>query len=318
MILIITETTDVSTFKVCEWLLFMKKPFVVINEESSVTVENIQLSAKDTVFTLVIDKEKYCSKNITSVWFRRGGIRLLFNKLDNSLDTDFRKGLTDFMVGEMTIVRDFIMNEFKSKSHIGILGNANKLNVLKVAVNAGLNIPDTLITKNRNELISFMDKYGEVLSKAISENVHISSETANFHYPNSLISRENIDLLPDQFQLTLFQQYIPKKYEIRVFITGDKIYPMAIFSQNNPRTMFDYRNYDLNLKTRSVPFSLTNKVRNQLIFLMQKLNMNSGSIDLIYSSNNKYYFLEINPVGQFGNLSYDCNYYIEKEIAEML
>lgn len=154
MILIVTQTTDISTFKVCEWLLFMQKPFVIINEESSVTVENLQLNAKDISFNLVIDKEKYYSKYITSVWFRRGGIRLLFHKIDNSLDAEFRKGLTDFMVGEMTIVRDFIINEFKSKSHIGILGNTNKLNVLKVALEAGLDIPDTMITKDRSELIS--------------------------------------------------------------------------------------------------------------------------------------------------------------------
>lgn len=318
MILIVTQTTDISTFKVCEWLLFMQKPFVIINEESSVTVENIQLNTKDISFNLIIDKRNYYSKDITSVWFRRGGIRLLFHKIDNSLDEEFRKGLKDFMVDEMTIVRDFIMNEFKAKYHIGNLGNTNKLNVLKVALDVGLNIPDTLITKDRSELVSFMNKHNQVLSKAISENIHISSEIENFHYPNSLISRENIDLLPEKFQLSLFQQYIPKKYEIRVFIAADKMYPMAIFSQNNLRTMIDYRNYDLELKTRCVPITLTDEIRSQLISLMQNLKMNSGSIDLIYSQDNHCYFLEVNPVGQFGNVSYDCNYYIEKEIAEML
>lgn len=318
MILIITETTDISTFKVCEWLLYMQKPFEIINEESHVIVENIQINAQEIEFHITIDNKKYHIDDIKSVWFRRGGIRLLFNKIDDALDKEFKNGLTNHIVNEMTIVRDFIMNMLVVKSHVGTLGNMNKLNVLKVALGVGFDIPDTLITKNRSELSTFIKKHTEVLSKVISENINISSSTKKFHYPNSLISQEHLDILPPQFQLTLFQQYIPKKYEIRVFIVGNELYPMAIFSQNNPLTVFDYRNYDSNIKTRCVPIDLTEDIRNKLSCLMQRLNINSGSIDLIYSLENKYYFLEINPVGQFGNVSYECNYYLEKKIAEIL
>ena len=48
---------------------------------------------------------------------------------------------------------------------------------------------------------------------------------------------------------------------------------------------------------------------------MKLLNLNSGSLDLIRAADGKYVFLEINPVGQFGMVSYPCNYNIEKEIA---
>jgi hypothetical protein len=46
--------------------------------------------------------------------------------------------------------------------------------------------------------------------------------------------------------------------------------------------------------------------------------MNTGSIDLILTPNGEYFFLEINPMGQYDWLSKNCNYYIEKDIAEML
>lgn len=49
---------------------------------------------------------------------------------------------------------------------------------------------------------------------------------------------------------------------------------------------------------------------------MAKLKMNSGVIDMIVTSLNEYIFLEVNPVGHFGLISYHCNYGIEKKIAK--
>ena len=48
------------------------------------------------------------------------------------------------------------------------------------------------------------------------------------------------------------------------------------------------------------------------------MGLKSGSIDMIYSTDNIYYFLEVNPVGQFYQVSFPANYYLEKEIAKTL
>lgn len=50
---------------------------------------------------------------------------------------------------------------------------------------------------------------------------------------------------------------------------------------------------------------------------MSRLDLNCGSFDFI-KNKDQYYFLEINPVGQFLGLSKICNYSLEKEIAEYL
>ncbi|MDO9254630.1 MAG: hypothetical protein Q7U54_03885 [Bacteroidales bacterium] len=51
---------------------------------------------------------------------------------------------------------------------------------------------------------------------------------------------------------------------------------------------------------------------------MKKLKLNMGSIDIIKSIEGKYYFLEINPVGQYDFVSFHCNYNIHMEIAKYL
>ena len=45
------------------------------------------------------------------------------------------------------------------------------------------------------------------------------------------------------------------------------------------------------------------------------IKLKNGSIDIIRGVDNNYYFLEVNPVGQFGMVSNPCNYNIEEKFA---
>ena len=93
---------------------------------------------------------------------------------------------------------------------------------------------------------------------------------------------------------------------------------MAIFSQNNVNTQVDYRNYDHEKPNRCVPYNLPNTIKRKIFKFMKYKKIDTGSIDIIFSTNNKYFFLENNPQGQFDWLTKNCNYNIEKEIAEIL
>lgn len=67
-----------------------------------------------------------------------------------------------------------------------------------------------------------------------------------------------------------------------------------------------------------VPYTLPKEIEEKLMNLMNNLGYNTGSIDMIYSTDKKYYFLEINPAGQFGWTSNICNYNVHKHIAQYL
>jgi D-alanine-D-alanine ligase-like ATP-grasp enzyme len=51
---------------------------------------------------------------------------------------------------------------------------------------------------------------------------------------------------------------------------------------------------------------------------MSSIGLRSGSIDMILTPSGEYVFLEVNPVGQFKQVSYPCNFKLEKRIAETL
>lgn len=64
----------------------------------------------------------------------------------------------------------------------------------------------------------------------------------------------------------------------------------------------------------NLPDDLTAKIYK----LMEQKGINFGSLDFMKGVDGKYYFLEINPVGQFLGLSTLLNLELEKLIAEKL
>lgn len=51
---------------------------------------------------------------------------------------------------------------------------------------------------------------------------------------------------------------------------------------------------------------------------MSKLNLFTASVDLIFSTDNQFVFLELNPLGIFNGFGEDCNYLIETKISNYL
>ena len=119
------------------------------------------------------------------------------------------------------------------------------------------------------------------------------------------------------FLFHFFQEKIDKDFEIRSFYLDGKLWSTAIISQNDEQTKIDYRKYNSNIPNRNVSYKLPNEIEEKADKLMKLLDLNCGSIDFI-KSGDKFYFLEINPTGQFLGLSITCNYNLDKEIASYL
>ena len=132
------------------------------------------------------------------------------------------------------------------------------------------------------------------------------------------VTNELIDNLPDSFYPCMFQQKIDKNLEIRAFYLDGRCYSMAICSSFDKQTQVDYRRYNDVKPNRKVPYCLPSHIDKNIDALMKKLKLNCGSLDLILDNNGVYYYLEVNPVGQFGMVSFPCNYNLEKIIAEYL
>jgi glutathione synthase/RimK-type ligase-like ATP-grasp enzyme len=180
----------------------------------------------------------------------------------------------------------------------------------------GLNIPETIVTAKKESLTTFFDKYKPLMSKALGDGSRIEHEGSTFYFYTIKIS--SIDNVTEKFTPTLFQRYIPKEYELRIFYIDGLFYSMVIFSQNNEKTKNDFRNYDRVNPNRYEPYNLPKEIETKLDLLMRNIGLNTGSIDMIKTPNGEYYFLEVNPSGQFGMTALSCNYPLYKTVADFL
>lgn len=249
-------------------------------------------------------------------------------KTADKLLTEVIKPLTEELQTKQLIDKFFFIRYTDPDLHIRLrfhlidignykLQNLNKLEVLLKAKILGITIPDSYVVSNKNRLTNIMNQ-NELITKPYHEVVFPIYDGNPYQNYTSEVTNIDFERIEEEFYPTLFQKKIDKLFEIRSFYLFGRFYSMAIFSQQSAKTKLDFRNYNFENPNRTIPINLPIEIEEKLNKLMCNLALNTGAIDLIYSADNKFIFLEINPIGQFGMISAPCNYYLEKLIMDHL
>ncbi len=277
----------------------------------TIAVNNELTIVNDTLF-----KKKISLNEVKAIWFNGGVIQ-------NSHDSKVSEELNELLTNNYSTLLNGYLN-YSNVFKIGRLLNSfecNKLDVLLFAQDAGFLIPDTLFTENKSELHTFYYKHLQngIISKRIGDSTHYNENNQVFNLVNTFeVNKNLLNKIPKTFGLSQFQEKIERQYEIRVVYLFGTCYSMAIFTNSIDKSV-DYRiNLNKNEGIRMVPFNLGKVDEHKLFLLMNKLNLNYGSIDFIVDFNDNRYLLEVNPCGQISFLNESCNYYLEKEISELM
>lgn len=318
IILICSDDEEGSTDIVCSYLNALDKKFIRFSDSDKIKIENVFIENNNIDFTFILKGKSMNYSDISSYWYRRSEIAFETFNIDEKfmhLDADITKITNDFQNSEYVKLTSFIEYMFNKKAKLNRFedNHINKLIVLEKATSFDLLIPSTYIANNKKYLSS-KDNY---ITKAISDLFAIDKR-ANVGYSVKTERIKKNDILYDEFFYTLFQKEIKKAFELRIFFMNNSFYSSAIFSQSNAKTEVDFRNYDDEKPNRVEPFILPIKIESQLRKLLDSLKLISGSIDMIVTSDYQYIFLEVNPVGQFEQVTFPCRYNIHKKIAELL
>ena len=174
-----------------------------------------------------------------------------------------------------------------------------KLRQLAVASSLGLQIPRTCVTNDPARARAFFSSVNHKMAgKTMCGGGIHTDESVYVVYTNpiaesDMASIESLRECPCQLQ-----EYVPKKFELRVIVVGNRTFAVEIHSQQSARAKHDWRHYDFE-NVPHYPHELPGDIRDRCIAFTKTLGLHYGAIDMIVTPDNEYVFLEINPTGQY-------------------
>jgi len=189
---------------------------------------------------------------------------------------------------------------------------------LAVADQCGLKIPDTLISNLPSEAEAFFSVHKpDVITKPVRTGYIDDTESPKAIYTSKVNTSHMEHISRLSVSPVTFQPLIHKHSDIRVTIVGGQIFTAEIFSQTDHDASVDWRktsNPDLPHQHHSLPKNLEKK----LLHYMKCLGLDYGAIDFVLDTEGNYFFLEINPGGQWLWLDRVLNLGITQSISDWL
>jgi glutathione synthase/RimK-type ligase-like ATP-grasp enzyme len=250
---------------------------------------------------------------VTAVWDRRPRLP----EAAPEVNDEHRKWVSDnnaYFIAGLWDLLDCLWVPGKRRAWQGAI---EKTFPLALAAQLGFTIPRTLVTNSPEELLRFYSECsGNLVTKARQGKVFRNGEShAAFTQP--IRRRDMANYRTIRYAPVTFQEYVPKRVELRVTVVGSQVFAAEIQSQANRSTRHDWRHYDLD-HTPHAPHSLPANIEILCVRLVRALRLCFGAIDMIMTPDGEYIFLEINPNGQWAWIEDLTGLPISNAIAELL
>ncbi|MGW1804154.1 ATP-grasp ribosomal peptide maturase [Streptomyces sp. NPDC002078] len=180
---------------------------------------------------------------------------------------------------------------------------------LALAQQLGLAIPPTLVTNNPTEARRFIRTQGDAIFKTLRWTPYTRDGVPMTGWADP-VTPDEID---DSVRVTphLFQACVDKAADLRVLIVGRHTFSVRIDSE-----LLDWRK-DYSALTYTVEH-LPDRVDKALHAYLDRLQLVSGSFDLAVDRAGDYWWLELNPNGQWGWLETETGLPMSAAFADLL
>ena len=178
---------------------------------------------------------------------------------------------------------------------------SNKVEQLCVARELGMKIPETIVTSTLSSVRAFMDRHeGKLICKAVKHGF-MHGETHTKLAPTQRIGPAFLESFDDFAAVPMiYQREISKAFDVRVTVVGDEVFATAIHSQAHRETEVDWRVWDLcDFDLEHERITLPDEVADNCVRATAYYGLRYSAIDLAHGTDGEYYFLELNPNGQW-------------------
>lgn len=205
-----------------------------------------------------------------------------------------------YLADEWSAVTKALWNALEGRwlsSPFAILRAEDKPRQLAMASALGFDVPETLISNDFAAASAFVAKAGAI-GKPLRHSLVERGDAGEVLFTARLNPLKPIDRTAVSLAPVIYQREVRKAYDVRATVIGDRVFAAAIHSQDHDETAVDWRSgtrLDLRHEAIELPADIVDKCR----ALTQKLDLRYGAIDLIADQDRRYWFLEINPNGQW-------------------
>ena len=298
MIVVVTNRQDLTADLGILGFRRRNLPYFRLNTEETLPTLHI---GSDGAPHIYIETGDFQLDDITAIWFRRPRYA---SRL--SLDPKHRTFAHEETKYAWSNIFQFLEDRIWVNHPRDNRRAANRLWVLQRAAFAGLLTPATIMTAQAVEARSFIERHGASVAKSIgpgyrNDDTNVASFTTLLNSPAEV--PDNLGPAP-----VLFQAYIDKVCDWRITVFGKQVFATRILSQKESSGRVDWRQSQRPLALEAA--TLSTKVQASLLTLLGDLNLRFAAVDFAEDKNGHFWFLEVNPNGQWG--------WIEQELGTPL
>lgn len=293
MFLIVTNKRDLTSDFIILEMQRRQLPYFRLNTEDVTEAKFECAPSLGDHWRFTIGDQTFDTSRVRAAYFRRPGRPMALAVLSDDLQTfcasEWHASLQSlyWSLGECWL----------NAPHCIALAE-DKIRQLVTARQLGFRLPDTLLTNDPMSASAFGRK-GPLIGKPLRNALlrEGSSERVIFTTridTSSLVRPLEISSCP-----VIFQREITKRYDIRATVVGNRVFTAAIHSQDDDATRVDWRHTSSPNLLHTV-HSLPKELEEKCIALTRRLGLRFGAIDFVLDLKGNYWFLEINPNGQWG------------------
>ncbi|MDN3691979.1 ATP-grasp ribosomal peptide maturase [Chryseobacterium tructae] len=310
MILCITHSQDFYTIDhFFQYLSSKNIPYFRLNSDRLNHLQKISVNENSFEITDEHGNTLH-SDMIKGVWHRKAWRISIPEELDQDYEKIFLNEYTNLRYNLLTQLEHLPwINPYENEKKI----DGNKMFQLKIAQRNNLLIPPTIFSNDEEKVKAFFDQYCS--GKAIAKLHSVTRKTMSGEgiVSTMVIEEDTLENLSDIIYCPMiFQPYIDKEYELRIMYIDGEFYTGKINNSENADWRVSHENYFW------IAYELPDDIKSNLTSMMKEMGLYTGAIDMIRGKDRKYYFLEVNPQGEWGMLQKELGFPIAERIAEKL
>lgn len=295
-VLVITGSNDPhialvsSKMPNCEFLVFNPGEFSAKSE--------ITYTWNGSTYTIDWKNNRLSTIDVDVVWYRKP---VFLKPEDLHVPDKYKDFAYSAYKKTVTAIYGLLNDRYWVSPYFAIQKANNKLYQHEVAVAHGFKIPATIVTSNPLAAMQFFLKHGDIITKPLDQEFVNESGYVSAFYTTLIPKGSNPNFDGLRVSPAIFQQSLYKSIDIRVTVVGENVYPCEIRKVGEMNDAVDWRigNLSANVKY-SIHCGFPDQLRIMCVRMVKSLGLRYGAFDFMLSENGDYWFLEVNPNGQWG------------------